>query len=91
MENKETLEEVAQWTIDNRYPKSEFEKVSDTEMYHTIIEKVSKWQQQQDKNKYSEEEVRNIIFKFSSDFDTKRNIEITLEEQKQWFEQFKKK
>jgi hypothetical protein len=47
--------------------------------------------QEQDKNKYSEEEVRNIIFKFSSDFDTKRNIEITLEEQKQWFEQFKKK
>jgi hypothetical protein len=47
--------------------------------------------QEQDKNKYSEEEVINIIFKFSSDFDTKRNIEITLEEQKQWFEQFKKK
>jgi hypothetical protein len=46
---------------------------------------------QQAEQMYSEEEVRNIIFKFSSDFDTKRNIEITLEEQKQWFEQFKKK
>jgi precorrin-4 methylase len=40
---------------------------------------------------YSEDEVRNIIFKFSSDFDTKRNIEITLEEQNEWVEKFKKK
>ena len=30
-------EEIAQWVIDNRYPKSEYEKVSDSEMYHEII------------------------------------------------------
>jgi hypothetical protein len=40
---------------------------------------------------YSEGEVRDIIFKFSSDFDTKRNIEITLEEQKQWLKNFNNK
>jgi len=40
---------------------------------------------------YSEEEVLNIIFKFSSDFDLKKGIEISLEEQKEWFKQFKNK
>jgi hypothetical protein len=34
-------EELAQWVIDNRYPKSENDKVSDAEMYHTIIEKIN--------------------------------------------------
>ena len=30
-------EEIAQWVINNRYPKSEKEKVSDAEMYHFIV------------------------------------------------------
>jgi hypothetical protein len=33
--------EIAQWVIDNRYPKSEHEKIGDAEMYHTIIEKIN--------------------------------------------------
>jgi hypothetical protein len=33
-----TVEELAQWVIDNRYPKSEKEKISDLEMYSTIVE-----------------------------------------------------
>jgi hypothetical protein len=33
-----TIQEIAQWVIDNRYPKSENDKVSDAEMYHTLIE-----------------------------------------------------
>lgn len=33
-----TIEEIAQWVISNRYPKSENDKVSDAEMYHTLIE-----------------------------------------------------
>lgn len=33
----EEIEKIAQWVIDNRYPKSEFNKVSDFEMYHHII------------------------------------------------------
>lgn len=32
-----TIQEIAQWVIDNRYPKSENNKVSDAEMYHTLI------------------------------------------------------
>ena len=35
-----TKEEIAQWVIDNRYAKSEYEKVSDFEMYHTIVEQI---------------------------------------------------
>jgi hypothetical protein len=50
---KETLEEVAQWVINNRYAKSELVKVSDFEMYNTIIDKCSKLQQE---ISYSEEE-----------------------------------
>ena len=33
-----TIEEISQWVIDNRYPKSENDKVSDFEMYQTLIE-----------------------------------------------------
>lgn len=32
--------EIAQWVIDNRYPKSESEKVSDHEMYHELVSKI---------------------------------------------------
>lgn len=32
------IEEIAQWVINNRYPKSENDKVSDAEMYHTLVE-----------------------------------------------------
>jgi len=33
---------IAQWVIDNRYPKSEFNKVSDMEMYHEIVGMIDK-------------------------------------------------
>ena len=36
--NTMTPETIAQWVIENRYPKSENEKVSDSEMYHTIVD-----------------------------------------------------
>ena len=35
------VEEIAQWVVDNRYPKSENNKVSDSEMYYTLIEKIN--------------------------------------------------
>ena len=37
-----TAKEIAQWVIDNRYPKSENEKVSDVEMYHELVESIEK-------------------------------------------------
>jgi hypothetical protein len=45
----------------------------------------AKWQQEQDKNKYSEEEVLEILFELSCNSDTDK------EEVEEWFEQFKKK
>tara|TARA_R110000772_G_C13310212_1_gene439999 strand:- start:33217 stop:33501 length:285 start_codon:yes stop_codon:yes gene_type:complete len=33
-------EEIAQWVIHNRYPKSELEKMSDCEMYYALIDKI---------------------------------------------------
>lgn len=35
-------EDIAQWVIDNRYPKNEKDKVSDHELYHGIIERIDK-------------------------------------------------
>jgi hypothetical protein len=32
--------EIAQWVIDNRYPKSETDKISDIEMYHFIADRI---------------------------------------------------
>lgn len=37
-----TAKEIAQYVIDNRYPKSENEKVSDVEMYHELVESIEK-------------------------------------------------
>lgn len=36
-------EELAQWVIDNRYPKNENEKVSDSEMYNYIVNTLKNW------------------------------------------------
>ena len=84
MKDKETLEEAKKYLSNEGYGKgSNF-------TLNNVADLMIEWEQEQNKNKYSEEEVRNIIFKFSSYFDTKRNIEITLEEQKQWFNKFKK-
>lgn len=35
-----TPKEIAQYVIDDRYPKNENDKVSDVEMYHWIIENI---------------------------------------------------
>ena len=32
--------EIAQWVIDNRYPKSDTDKISDLEMYHFIADRI---------------------------------------------------
>ena len=41
-EKTETTEQIAQWVIDNRYPKSEYDKVSDSEMYFALVERIVK-------------------------------------------------
>jgi hypothetical protein len=45
MKSKEAIQQqaeaIAQWVIDNRYPKSEGDKLTDAEMYCTLIEKIA--------------------------------------------------
>ena len=38
----ETAKNIAQWVIDNRFPKSENEKVTDVEMYHELVVRIEK-------------------------------------------------
>jgi hypothetical protein len=53
---------------------------------------LAKWQQEQDKNKYSEEEVRNIVEQTIEKFYKHIYSDKTKSEMKElWFEQFKKK
>ena len=33
-------ETIAQWVIDNRFPKSENEKITDFEMYHSVLDSI---------------------------------------------------
>ena len=88
-DKKETLEDIAQWVIEFRFTKNEYAKVSDFEMYHTVIEKVTKWQQERS---YSEEEVLDILNKRGDDLDLWYNSKsISYPKEKEWFEQFKKK
>ncbi len=47
----------------------------------------TKWQQEQDKNKYSEEEVLTLLTRRSFDLKIKKDARVTVD----WFEQFKKK
>ena len=50
-----------------------------------------KWEQEQDKNKYSEEEVRKLFKQYKEEFSIYRNQQILNVEFEDWFEQFKKK
>jgi hypothetical protein len=51
----------------------------------------AKWQQEQDKNKYSEEEVRELFKQYKEEFSIYRNLQILNIQFEDWFEQVKKK
>ena len=74
---QETLEDIAKWVIEFRITKNEYARVSDFEMYNTIIEKVSKWQQERG---YSQLDVVRILSKYET---------LSNEDFNKWFEQFK--
>jgi hypothetical protein len=84
MNKQETIEEAKQRIIDSNYM-----TLNDGD----IFEMGAKWQQEQDKNKYSEEEVETIIQQLklklkSGVLKWQEDFEFDL---KEWFEQFKKK
>ena len=82
-QKQETLEEAAERLYQNGCDGTD----RSAEIYRRIFIEGAKWQQQQNKNLYSEEEVLHILTKFSKFGDV-------INEKKylnQWFEQFKKK
>jgi hypothetical protein len=91
---QETLEEVAERILNTNEVTDGDMILSDTfsKVVNSMVE-IAKWQQEQDKNKYSEEEVLeqlNILMSLPSstlDKFTDNNGNITLK----WFEQFKNK
>jgi hypothetical protein len=60
--------------------------MNNTDTVFVYEQKNRPWQQEQDKNKYNEEEVLEILYKHTEDLLAGKKV--TLEE---WFEQFKKK
>ena len=89
---KETLEEAAKRIARRLYEKDEIgNKIV---YYYAGFIEGAKWQQEQDKNKYSEEEVIELLLKHQSAYrSTVRNTS-PLDwsfDIKQWFENFKKK
>jgi hypothetical protein len=75
---QETLEDAAEkW----------FKEIGGEASFMKAIEFGIKWQQEQNKNKYSEEEVYNIIEQSLNNYHLKTNKGYL----KQWFEKFKKK
>jgi hypothetical protein len=81
---KETIEEAAE-----KYAK-QFDYAEDSSPYNDFIEG-GKWRQEQDKNKYSEEEVLVKLYECLGHFAYQHNIVINGNEIDKWFEQFKKK
>ena len=78
-------EEIAQWVIDNRYPKSEQNKVSDAEMYHILCERITKQLECQQERMYGEEDMKQFGLYLGEHFKKLRGKTID-----EIFEQFKK-
>jgi hypothetical protein len=81
MKNKETLEEVAE----RLYPGI------DRQVDRMLFIKGIKWQQEQDKKLYSEEEVNNLLYRFLEHIGEKQKRTILNVVPNEWFEEFKKK
>jgi hypothetical protein len=87
---QETLEEAA-----NHYAEGfEYKQPSEHGLFVNSFQGFisgAKWQQEQDKNKYSEEEVLVKLYECLGHFAYQHNIVINGNEIDKWFEQFKKK
>ncbi len=59
---KKTAEEIAQWVIDNRYAKSENNKIDDRELYDTLVNEIKSYRSQVSELP-SDEECNEIAFR----------------------------
>jgi hypothetical protein len=104
MKNKETLEDAAESWVNNRFTKQICGNESYPDIHASkegIVEShiiFAKWQQEQDKNKYSEEDMKQFAWEcvanFLSNNDNKVEIaltEVIIDRNNKQFEQFKKK
>ena len=82
MKNKETLEEAAE----KFYPPKTTDLICSPKLVRDSFITGAKWQKEQNKNLYSEEEVHEIILSYQNNVENSPN-HITYNE---WFEQFKK-
>lgn len=84
---QETLEEAAERIT--MIKDWDFES-SEANGYYDYVEgfkEGAKWQQER---MHSNEEVLQILFRFTNKFDLRKNIDISFQEQLKWFEEFKK-
>jgi hypothetical protein len=94
MKNKETLQEVAQNYSDDW---EEITGLDYDEQIPSFVNKLdfingAKWQQEQDKNKFSEEEVIDIAIKyFNHYYNISSRGRLLINHDLEWFEQFKNK
>jgi len=88
MKQKETLEDFCIKFIEKHF---DDEKTYNKSSVNTAMKVSAKWQKEQDKNKYSEEEVIKILYEWSMyKIDTAFSDGDVLD-YTEWFEQFKKK
>jgi len=93
MKNKETLQEVAQNYSDDW---EEITGLDYDEQIPSFVNKLdfingAKWQQEQDKNKFSEEEVIDIAIKyFNHYYNISSRGRLLINHDLEWFEKFKK-
>lgn len=85
MKNKETLEEAAYLMLCDYGTKSIAESINVLQVKRLMV-KMAKWQQEQNKNLYSEEEVLEIIDSLFHQYASSFRIDA-----KEYFLQFKKK
>lgn len=85
MKNKETLEEAFK-TLKEQYP-----ILNEYNLHHLlqIARFGAKWQEEQDKNMYSEEDIVNALH--SVELKDNKNYSKIYEGMKEWFEQSKNK
>ncbi len=91
IDNKETLEEAAERLYPTTIDSFTDNGLDLSESERLIFTNGAKWQQEQDKNKYSYKEVLTILHNYRNHFELYRNLQVLPNMFFEWFEQFKKK
>ncbi len=88
---EETIEEAAERLYPTTIDSFTDNGLDLSESERLIFTNGAKWQQEQDKNKYSYKEVLTILHNYRNHFELYRNLQVLPNMFFEWFEQFKKK